>query len=323
MEDDKNKKRTLTPSNDFFQIAMEDIRVARGFFRQHLPADIQKNLDFDSLQLESNDFINKQYKRRYTDVIYSAQLKGETGYFVALTEHQSKPDKLMPFRLLEYMVLICRRHLKEHETDTLPIVWCTVLYNGARRWHYSTRLLDLYPKEYQGLARRIFNEQLKLVDLNNIADEELRADIWAGVLQMGLQAKIKRYAMHIKPLLEKLAQLLPQIEGESGGADLIESVVYYITEIGDSEDPDFEPREYLEIVAEKLQSKGRVMTIAEKLKQQGIEQGMQQGIQQGIQTVALNLLRQKVDIATIVKATQLSIAEVEQIKEEQELNTDH
>ena len=52
------------------------------------------------------------------------------------------------------------------------------------------------------------------------------------------------------------------------------------------------------------------MTIAEVLRNEGMQAGMQRGMQQGVQTVAHNMLRRGLSESDIAECTGLSLAEV-------------
>ena len=43
-------------------------------------------------------------------------IEGHEAYIYLLLEHQSTPDRLMPFRMLKYICNIIDQHLKTHDT---------------------------------------------------------------------------------------------------------------------------------------------------------------------------------------------------------------
>ncbi len=114
---------------------MSDHRVANAFFEFHLPADIRKVINLDSLQLRKESFVDQQLKLAVTDMLYSVNFSGKNGYLYLLAEHQSTPDYWMPFRLLKYLVRIMEQHLKETKSDYLPIVYPLVFYHGQAAYN--------------------------------------------------------------------------------------------------------------------------------------------------------------------------------------------
>src|SRR3990167_10807176 len=103
--------RHITPHDNYFRAAMSNTKVAREFFEQHLPSNIKKALDFTTLQIKKESFIDDKLKLQITDLLFSAEFNRQPGYLYLLVEHQSTPLKLMAFRILKYMVAIMDQHL--------------------------------------------------------------------------------------------------------------------------------------------------------------------------------------------------------------------
>jgi len=60
-------------------------------------------------------------RNRFNDLLFCTRLDGRRAYVYLLIEHQSSSDRLMAFRMLEYMVAIWRQHLIDNEkAKTLP-----------------------------------------------------------------------------------------------------------------------------------------------------------------------------------------------------------
>lgn len=83
--------------------------TARDFLDIHLPAELRELCDLDTLHLESGSFIEESLKGHSTDVLYSVQMQGSTGYLHVVIEHQSKPDKKMAFRMMRYSIAAMHR----------------------------------------------------------------------------------------------------------------------------------------------------------------------------------------------------------------------
>ncbi|MBZ7489043.1 Rpn family recombination-promoting nuclease/putative transposase, partial [Klebsiella michiganensis] len=93
-----------TPHDAIFKQLLVHIDTARDFIDIHLPADLRSLCDLNTLQLESGSFIEEDLRAYYSDVLYSLEINNKTGYIYVLIEHQSSPDKQMPFRLMRYSV---------------------------------------------------------------------------------------------------------------------------------------------------------------------------------------------------------------------------
>ena len=95
---------STTPHDAVFKQFLMHAETARDFLDIHLPAELRELCDLDTLHLESGSFIEESLKGHSTDVLYSVQMQGSTGYLHVVIEHQSKPDKKMAFRMMRYSI---------------------------------------------------------------------------------------------------------------------------------------------------------------------------------------------------------------------------
>ncbi len=116
-------------------------------------------------------------------MLYSVQTKAGKGYIYTLVEHQSRPEKLMAFRLMRYAVAAMQRHLEQGNDTTLPIVIPLLFYHGTTSpYLYSTQWLDCFcdPK----LAATVYQQAFPLVDITTIPDEEILTHRRVALLQL-------------------------------------------------------------------------------------------------------------------------------------------
>lgn len=107
------------PHDKLFRSAMVDLRVAREFFEAWLPANLHDQVDFNSLQLCHNTYVDQSLKLSLSDVLYKVTIAGQMGYFYLLCEHQTNSDALRPFRIWQYIIGIWLDHLKQTNSKTL------------------------------------------------------------------------------------------------------------------------------------------------------------------------------------------------------------
>src|SRR5689334_1213287 len=76
-------------------------------------ADWARQIDFHRLQLVQTTFVQRDYRHVESDLVLMAPLRPTKGHPAAkklviyiLIEHQSEPDRLMPLRILDYMLQI-------------------------------------------------------------------------------------------------------------------------------------------------------------------------------------------------------------------------
>ena len=113
-----------------------------------------KEIDFSTLQNIQKTFINDNFKRMESDIIYSVQYKEKDIYFYILLEFQSTVDKFMSLRFLRYITEFYFYLLenKSNKIKKLPAVFPILLYNGTEKWTSETNVSSLIqnsiPKKY-------------------------------------------------------------------------------------------------------------------------------------------------------------------------------
>lgn len=165
-----------------FKQFLSDPAVAKDFFAIHLPEEIRNICDFSSLQLQSASFVDEELRARISDMLYSIQTTAGQGYIYCVIEHQSRPEKLMPFRLLRYALAAMQQHLSQGH-DTLPLVVPLLFYHGQRSpYPYTLRWLDGFTDAIQ--AEKLYNSSFPLIDLTVIQDEEIKTHRRVALLEV-------------------------------------------------------------------------------------------------------------------------------------------
>jgi hypothetical protein len=109
-------------------------------------------IDYDCLQLDPTTSVQRDYRHVETDIVLRAPLRRRRQQVILylLLEHQSEPERLMPFRVHDYTMAIYRDQLRDwgrtHPSDrdfvfqpVLPVVF----YTGTRPWPRLGTLADL------------------------------------------------------------------------------------------------------------------------------------------------------------------------------------
>lgn len=100
-----------------------------------LPQGLVSRLDMDGLEVVDGSFVDSALRWRHSDVLLSTRLDDHDALVYVLIEHQSRPDQLMPWRMLHYLVRIWDRYLKEHpDASRLPLIVPVVVHQGRRPW---------------------------------------------------------------------------------------------------------------------------------------------------------------------------------------------
>ncbi len=309
--------RKLTSIHDkFIRSKLSNLEVAKSFFHHHLPAAIKDKIDFNTLKLCSSSFVEPELKNSLADILYTVKFDGRDLYLYLLIEHQSRSVKLMPFRLYQYTLNVMQAHLNRTKSDTLPLVYSMIFYTGQTPYKHSNDIFDLF--EDKELAKQLVFQPFQLIDLTQIPDEELQQHQRASLMELAAKHIFDR---DILPFILS-AQHIMQALDRSGYSEDICLVVEYIIKAGHGK----EKNQIIDTVVESLstEAKGKIMTIADQIKQEGRQEGLFQGKQEGRQEgrfeekleVAKKLLNKGSDINTISDLTDLPRNKIEELKQQ-------
>ncbi|EGD5858739.1 Rpn family recombination-promoting nuclease/putative transposase [Salmonella enterica] len=311
-----NEKGHNRPGHDgLFKLFLREPDTARDFLAVHLPADIRAQVRLDTLKLEPGSFVDQKLRELHSDVLYSVETaEGHAGYIYCLVEHQSTADRMMAWRMMRYSMAVMDAHLKKGN-DTLPVVVPLLFYQGTvRPYPYSTDWMDCF--DAPALAREVYSRPWPLVDVSVMEDSDLQSHRRMALLEL-----VQRDIRHrdAASLLRDVVQLI-RLAGNTH--EQVEAVLCYIIYNGMTSES-ITPFLY-ELAGEIPEYKELIMgTIAQQLKEEGIQLGIQQGIEQGIEQARLvaqqklletayALLDNGVSLDVVIKSTGLSRETLEQ-----------
>ncbi|EPO7880271.1 TPA: Rpn family recombination-promoting nuclease/putative transposase, partial [Escherichia coli] len=251
-------KNTQQPVHDaLFKQFLTHPENARDFFSVHLPANILPLCDLSTLRLEPASFVERRLRQLHSDVLYSVQMTEGEGYIYCLIEHQSKPDRLMGFRLMHYAMSAIAHHLKKSPADkTLPLVVPFLFYQGSVcPYPYSMNWLDGFADP--ALTQQLYTRSFPLVDLSVLSDEEILTH--KGIALLELVQKHIRTRDGLMAVLPIIAQI---INSQHNTVDQVRSVIEYIAYQGYILD---ESRFFSQLIALSPEYKTMLTTIAEQL----------------------------------------------------------
>ncbi len=246
---------------------------ARGFFTNHLPADLAAAIDWSSLALEPCSFIDPQFASSESDLLFHVKLHENKTFLYLLFEHQSSEDPRMALRLLSYILRIWQRFVKNASPSAkLPAVLSVVLAQGRRPWKTSTRLADLIdiPSGLEELLRP-WQPSLAyhLLELLRIPYEALEGTP-EGILTLR--------ALKAEPVNELLGDpLWDESLLFAISEDALERLLRYILN-AELQVPALKER-IAKIHAQPL--KAKAMTLADRLREEGKIEGKQEGKLEG------------------------------------------
>jgi len=313
-----------------FKLSMQNHSIAKDFFRGHLPKSIQSRCDWSTLKLCKETFVNKDYHAHAADVLYSVNIDGRQSYLYLLSEHQSKPDRLMPLRLWGYLCQIWQLSAKDKKQKKLPLIYPLVFYHGKRSpYPYSMDFLRLF--EDPSLAKSILYNPFSLVDVTQLSDDALLKQGASAAFQL-IQKHI--FERDIYNAIERLskAKVFAILESLGGGDYLLELVEYVLMK-GHADDKQQVFNQIVASLQDEENLMGR-MTMAQEWRyegrlegrQEGLNEGLQKGLQKGLNeglnkgreeglkaashSAALNLFAMGASDEFVAKALNLSLSEV-------------
>jgi predicted transposase YdaD len=103
---------TRQPHDGLIKYAFSNRDHAEGLLKAILPPAIVALVDWGSLKLEKDSFIDAHLRRRYADLLLAAHIAGRRGLFYVLVEHKREVDALAVVQVGRYPRLSNTFHLK-------------------------------------------------------------------------------------------------------------------------------------------------------------------------------------------------------------------
>ncbi|MEI6260682.1 MAG: Rpn family recombination-promoting nuclease/putative transposase [Deltaproteobacteria bacterium] len=288
------------PHAKLFEAVFSDPVEAVSFFQAYLPDAMTARIDWNTLVLKENSFIDEEFHGSESDILFQAKLKdrGKDIFLYVLFEHQSKPDKWVRFRLLKYMCRIWDASFKEFpkQKKLIPVL-PAVFYQGNSRWNYSTQFSDLFHdtlKDVDFVPR--FSHVL--TDQSGFSNDEIKGALKARIAQLLMKAAFHGKIREIFSTLSALMSELP----ESGGIRYVRVFIRYIAATQERKTVD----EFTEIMKKQSERIGENMiTAAQEWFNEGFNEGLSlnKGVIEGQIQVIEKLLKAGVTWDFIYKTT--------------------
>lgn len=295
-----------------FKDILADEKEMAKFLNQFIGIEVKS----EELEEQKNNYINKQFEKRESDIIY--KIKNKEIYI--LVEHQSKVDKRMPRRIFEYCMGIMMELEKSQKKDdgSNPLIIPIVIYTGLNRWNVKTNFLDTQ-KTYDGYQEYKINLKYKLIDINKYSKEELikrdtkiasmmvlekcktREELKSEIVKMLLMAQGNERIIWIEQLMK---YVFADKLGEDGNK------ILEILEKGEMSDME-DLLERIEINEDRIKR-----NLINRGIRQGRSEGRSEGIIETITNVIKNMLQQNEDEEKIMKYTNAKREDIEEVKKE-------
>ena len=310
-----------SPHDRFFRSSMQNKSVARQFFQQYLPKPLLKALDLKQCKLEDSSYIDNELQASFSDVVFDCRYKDDTNTsnakVILLVEHQSTPDRLMPFRIYHYLFNLLYKHLKQRDAsqsnDKLPVVYALVFYHGKQTpYPYPLRLTDCFDDPLKIMAK-IFAKPVDVIDINETHDDEIKQQQLLGVMTGALKhIRDRDITRYMVGLIERLHCVDMKHDLEQ---QFVLTALKYMLKTGNIDEA-----EPLLAAIDKLPEtiRGEFMTAAEKIEeygeQKGIKKGIEKGIGLGLEKAAINFLKDGAEPRFVARNTGIELADILKLK---------
>ena len=275
------------PHDALFKKTFSVPEHAAGELRAVLPPALVALTDFSTLSLCAGTYIDETLAGAESDLLFSVQVASKPALLYLLFEHQSTAPRLMPLRLLSYVVRILQRHVDDahaaqRDPLPLPLVLPVVLHHGEQGWASARRMEELFDLQ---LVREACVDELiprlsfVLDDLSKVSDAEL------GTRALGLVPLLTLWALRDARSPERLVQsvghwaaALGQLLAAPNGREALWTLFRYIAVVSDDS--------VTTTLAQALETtqpqvKDALMTIAEKWIAEGEAKGRVEGRVEG------------------------------------------
>ena len=101
----------------FFRQMMMKKETAKDIIKNYFPKEITESMDFDTLKISKDTFIDKKNRKNESDILYEIAIEKEKTYIYLLFEHKSYDYKYTALQLLRYMYNIWDLDIKQKKTQ--------------------------------------------------------------------------------------------------------------------------------------------------------------------------------------------------------------
>jgi predicted transposase/invertase (TIGR01784 family) len=259
------------PHDKFFKESFSRKEIARSFIKEYLPEPIRKQLNFNTLTILKDSFIDKELSEHFSDILYRIKMSGKSCYVYLLFEHKSYIDPWTGFQLLRNMVKIWEQYLKQNDSpEKLPVILPIVIYQGKQHWEFKSSIGHLF-ENIENTGDYIPEFKSEVFEISHIPDEKIKGEILLRVHFL-----IQKYSgtPKISEKIHEILILLLSLSNKRTKTEYLETLLRYIVATNE-----VEQMENITTEIEKTIEKGGMAmpTIAEKWFEDGVEKGIEKG----------------------------------------------
>jgi predicted transposase/invertase (TIGR01784 family) len=296
-----SSKEVSQPLAKAFTFFFKEKETAVSMLKSYLPGNIKKKLNFKSLRIAADSFIDKRLKNYFADLLYEIKLKSsqKSAFIYILFEHKCWEDRFVCLQLLKYMARIWELFLKQNkDAEYLPVIFPLVLYHGQPKWELSKNFISLF-EDPAGFEPYIPDFNFDLQDVSHMPDEDIQG---SPLLRMILTTFKYSHSPEIRNKLWDIFKLFLELSDKNNISEYLEVMVNYLVN-----SPGKLTEEELQEPVNRIIEEGGadMQTIFEKWVEKGkIEKALE---------VAKKMLLKGLDPNTIMDITGINREEIEKL----------
>jgi hypothetical protein len=232
---------------------------------------------------------------KIVDLLAEVKLAGQDATFLIHIEPQSTDRSIFPQRLFFYFARLHQKHQK--------LIYPIAIFSYDQ------------PKKEASTQYKVEFPNLKVLEFNYMAIQLNRLD-WRDFLDRpnpvaaALMAKMAIAPEDRPKVKAECLRLLVTLKLDPARTRLISKFVDTYLRLDEQEEQTFQT----EVDTMGIAQKEAIMEATTSWEEKGIEKGIKKGEEKATRKIALNLLRQNLSLETIARATNLTIAQVEELQ---------
>jgi predicted transposase YdaD len=293
-----------------YKLLFGNQRMVEDLVRGFVPEPWVDRLDFSTLQLCDGSYVTEGHRRLEQDMVWRVEWKGEATegegrrgerswlYVYLLLEFQSRVERFMAVRMLNYLSLLYLDLVKHREltqSGKLPPVLPLVLYNGERRWSAPRQVSELIETVPGGLTVYRPSLEYLLIYEGRLSDEELASE--ENLVAALFRLEESREPRRARDLVDALAR---RLQG-AGKGPLRRAFARWLHKVllpkrfPGVEIPEMESLEDAQTMLRQrvIEWDRRVEELKEAGLREGLQEGRRKGLQEGRRELLLRLMERK------------------------------
>ena len=308
------------PHDKFFRSTFGQVEIASDFLKNYLPQELSEIVDIDTLELQNDTFLNEKLKEEFADLLFRVNINHKEGYVYFLFEHKSYKDRMVIFQVLKYMINIWESKIQDDVGKKLeielPIILPLVVYHSEGKWNIKKTLGEMMPN-YKGFSdhikKYIPNFEYLLFDLSEVNKQSTKLISETMIIIKALSRTRYASRAEAEEILIEAVELIEKAKEKDQVTYYVSACIRYMLSVRS----DISEKEMKQI-AEQISVEGGelVMSVAEKLRQEGVEEGREKAREEENKITAKTMIVEGEPMDKIIRYSRLTKEEIDKIRKE-------